>query len=265
MADVQSLRSHLLMELRDLLDAEQQLTKVLPVLASAAATPALRRAFQDHLRETEGHTTRLKRAFEALGEPAQPKHCQAMEGLVREANALMTATPPGALRDTVMITSAQKVEHYEMASYGTARTYAQVLGEPEVARLLQETLDEEKAADAKLTAIAEGGINKKAAEESLPDQSPAGVIEHTAAFAGQAVGIGARALERAAGAIGLGKRPSDVVAPARSAKARVAAVAHEKAEPRKRGTASTKRATHKAASSTKRRRSRPGNRAAKGR
>jgi rubrerythrin len=117
-----------------------------------------------------------------------------MRGLIREANSVVSTTPRGPLRDAVMITSAQKVEHYEMASYGTARTYAQVLGEPRVARLLQETLAEEKHADAKLTEISEGKLNDKAAEEW--HQVSEVVLEQTAVFAGRAVGICARTIKR---------------------------------------------------------------------
>jgi len=186
MPEVQSLREHLVTELRDLLDAEQQLTKVLPDFASQASTPALRTAFAQHLRETRGQIDRLKQVFAALGERPQPKRCEGMQGLVREGNAVVRSTPEGALRDAVMITSAQKVEHYEMAAYGTARTYATVLGEPQVARLLDETLAEEKHADAKLTEIAEGKINERAAEEW--HEVSAGFLAQTATMAGRAIG-----------------------------------------------------------------------------
>jgi ferritin-like metal-binding protein YciE len=205
MAGTQSLRTHLITELRDLLDAEQQLTKVLPDFAQRASIPALRTAFEEHLRETESQINRLKEALDVLGEPAQPTRCEGMQGLVQEGNAVIGNTPRGALRDAIMITSAQKVEHYEMASYGTARTYAQVLGEPQVVRLLQDTLDEEKNADATLTEIAEGKVNEKAAEEW--HRVAGGLLEHTAALAGKAVGLGAHTVKRAAGAVGLGRRP----------------------------------------------------------
>ncbi len=127
-----------------------------------------------------------------------------MHGLIREGNAVVSGAPEGALRDALMITSAQKVEHYEMASYGTARTYAQVLGQPRVARLLQDTLEEEKKADAKLTEIAERKINEQAAEEW--HHVTEGLLLQTVAFAGKAVGIGARTIKRAAGAVGLPQR-----------------------------------------------------------
>jgi ferritin-like metal-binding protein YciE len=203
MAGPQTLKTHLITELKDLLDAEQQLTKVLPDLARRATTPALRIAFERHHTETKNQIHRLRQAFEQLGESPSAKRCEGMHGLIREANAVVSATPEGALRDAVMITSAQKVEHYEIASYGTARTYAQVLGEPRVARLLQDTLEEEKQADAKLTEIAEGRVNDKAAEEW--HQVTEGAFEQTAFFAGKAVGVGARTIKRAARAVGLGR------------------------------------------------------------
>jgi hypothetical protein len=126
-----------------------------------------------------------------------------MHGLIHEGNTVVSTTPEGALRDAVMITSAQKVEHYEMAAYGTARTYATVLGEPRVASLLEDTLSEEKRADTKLTDIAEGKVNQRAAEEW--HRVGAGLLEQTAVFAGRAVGIGARAVKRAADTVGLGR------------------------------------------------------------
>jgi ferritin-like metal-binding protein YciE len=183
MAGPQTLKTHLVTELKDLLDAEQQLTKVLPDFARRATTPGLRIAFEQHLSETQNQIHRLRKALEQLGESPAKKRCEGMRGLIREANAVVSTTPEGPLRDAVMITSAQKVEHYEMASYGTARTYAQVLGEPQVARLLQDTLAEEKHADAKLTEIAEGKVNDKAAEAW--HQATEGVLEQTAVFAGK--------------------------------------------------------------------------------
>jgi ferritin-like metal-binding protein YciE len=204
MAEPQSLKTHLITELKDLLDAERQLTRVLPGFARQATIPALRTVFEQHLRETETQIDRLEKAFEILGEAPEAKRCEGMHGLIREGSSVVGATPAGALRDAVMITAAQKVEHYEIASYGTARTYARVLGEPRVARLLQDTLEEEKKADAKLTEVAEGNVNDKAAAEW---HQVAGLIEQTAALAGTAVGIGARTIKRAASAVGLGQQP----------------------------------------------------------
>lgn len=202
MFEVTSLRRHLIDELRDLLDAEQQLTRALPQFADAAATPALKQAFQKHMKETERHLDRLNQALSALGETPRAKRCVGMRGLITEGNAMVGTTPKGALRDAVMISSAQKAEHYEMAAYGTARTYAEVLGRSDVARLLADTLHEEKAADLKLTEIAEQTVNNRAAEEW--HKQSAGILDTSAEWMGQTVGVAARTVRRAADAIGFG-------------------------------------------------------------
>jgi len=198
---------HLIDELADLLDAEDQLTEALPKMAAAAAAPALRTAFQKHLKETRGHMVRLNQAIRQLGEKPRKKTCEAMEGLISEGNHLMGEAPEGALRDVVMITSAQKVEHYEMASYGTARTYAQVLGKSAVARLLEQTLKEEKAADAKLTSIAEASVNEEAAEAWMNQDTEQGVVGRSTAWVGEAIDAATRQLaggaRRAAASVGL--------------------------------------------------------------
>jgi ferritin-like metal-binding protein YciE len=165
MAAVDSLHTHLVAELTDLRDAETQLTQALPKLAQSATSKTLRSAFQKHLKETRTHLTRIDQALRALGEKPSSETCEAMKGLLKEGEKHMKNAPEGALRDAVLITGAQKVEHYEMASYGTARTYAQVLGEQQVVRLLGQTLEEEKATDRILTEIAEGEVNEEAAEE----------------------------------------------------------------------------------------------------
>lgn len=195
MARVDSLRSHLIDELIDLLDAETQLTDMLPKLAQAATSKRLRTAFQRHLKETRGHVTRVNQALRALGEKPSSKTCAAMKGLLEEGNSMITKTPAGSLRDAVMITAAQKVEHYEMASYGTARTYATVLGERAVARMLAQTLKEEKGADHTLTKIAEASVNEKAAEEwhSQDDNS---MLMRTAGWAGSTAGYASRQLTK---------------------------------------------------------------------
>jgi ferritin-like metal-binding protein YciE len=213
MAEVESLRTHLIEELTDLLDAETQLTKALPKMAAAAVTKPLKVAFQKHLKDTRGHITRLNKALRELGERPRRKTCKGMQGLLAEGEAVMNKTPQGALRDAVMIAAAQKVEHYEMASYGTARTYAQVLGEPAIARLLEQNLKEEKAADGKLTTIAEGSVNEDAAEEwQSHDSEQAGILERSAAWVGGAVGLASRQLgrraTRAAESVGLTRERS---------------------------------------------------------
>jgi ferritin-like metal-binding protein YciE len=196
---VESLRMHLVEELTDLLDAETQLTKALPKMATAATAKPLKMAFEKHLNETRGHISRLNKALQHLGERPRRKTCEGMHGLLSEGETVMKKTPEGALRDAVMITAAQKVEHYEMASYGTARTYAQVLGEPAVARLLEQSLKEEKAADAKLTTIAEASVNDKAAAEwQSRGGEGEGVLLRSAAWLGGAVGSVSRQLGRRA-------------------------------------------------------------------
>jgi ferritin-like metal-binding protein YciE len=201
MAEANSLRQHLVDELRDLLDAEQQLTRALPQFARAAATPALKSAFEHHLSETKRHLDRLNQALRTLGETTTAKRCPGMRGIISEGNAMVSDTPRGPLRDAMMISGAQKAEHYEMASYGTARTYAEVLGRSDVARLLSDTLREEKAADTKLTEIAEGIVNAKAAEEWYSRDT--GVLDQSAEWVGQTVGMAARGVMRAANAVGI--------------------------------------------------------------
>jgi ferritin-like metal-binding protein YciE len=198
-----SLRRHLIEELRDLLDAEEQLTRALPRLANAAATPALKSSFEKHLKETKRHVDRLNQALSAMGETPRAKRCVGMRGLISEGNQMMGSTPKGALRDAMIISGAQKVEHYEMAAYGTARTYAEVLGRSDVARLLDDTLGEEKAADLTLSEIAEKTVNHRAAEEW--HQQSAGFLNQSAEWMGQTVGAAARTVRRAAGAVGLSK------------------------------------------------------------
>jgi ferritin-like metal-binding protein YciE len=165
MASVASLRDHLVEELNDLLNAEQQLIEALPQMAERASSRELRTAFRGHLAETRQHEKRVARALKQLGEKADGKTCEAMKGLLKEGQELMDEADTGALRDAMMITAAQKVEHYEIATYGTVRTYAQVLGQKGVAQLLVQNLKEEKAADKKLTRIAEGSVNRQAAKE----------------------------------------------------------------------------------------------------
>jgi ferritin-like metal-binding protein YciE len=178
---VDSLRMHLIEELADLLDAEGQLTKALPKMSAAATTPTLKTAFKTHLKETRAQIVRLNKAMRQLGEKPRRKTCEGMQGLLNEGEEVMKMTPAGALRDAVMITAAQKVEHYEMASYGTARTYAQVLGELSVARLLAHTLKEEKAADGKLTLIAERSVNEDAADEWRAQEDEPGIVGRSTA------------------------------------------------------------------------------------
>ena len=144
-------------ELQDLLDAEEQLTEALPKMVKAAKSPNLKEAFQKHLTQTEGQVERLQKVFELLGEPAEAKPCKAMMGLIKEGDETIEegADKDPLAADLALIAAAQKVEHYEIASYGTVRVMAKQIGEIEAARLLSHTLGEEESADFLLTAIAD--------------------------------------------------------------------------------------------------------------
>lgn len=150
-------------QLQDLYDAEQRLVKALPQMAQAAHEPSLKSAFQDHLRQTENHVKRLERVFQIMGKSAEGKTCQAMKGLVEEGQEVVSASGDSDVKDAALIAAAQRVEHYEIAAYGTARTFARHLGKNDAAQLLQQTLDEEGATDKKLTQLAERTINAQAA------------------------------------------------------------------------------------------------------
>jgi ferritin-like metal-binding protein YciE len=150
-----TLRELLIEELQDLFHAEKQLIKALPKMAKAATNEELKAGFTEHLAQTEGHVTRLEKAFAALGEPAKAKTCPAMKGLIEEGNEAISENECSPVLDAQLIGSAQRVEHYEIAAYGTARSFAESLGETEVAALLQETLDEEGETNKKLTALSE--------------------------------------------------------------------------------------------------------------
>lgn len=141
-------------ELKDLYSAEKQITRALPKMAKAATSDELRNAFQTHLEETRHQIERLDRVFEMVGQRASAKTCKGMKGLLEEGEEVMKETEEGELRDAAMISAAQRVEHYEMAAYGTVRTLADMMGQREISKLLQETLDEEGNTDKKLTQIA---------------------------------------------------------------------------------------------------------------
>jgi ferritin-like metal-binding protein YciE len=151
-------------ELRDAYDAEKQLTKVLPKLAKAASSSELRSAFEKHLEETRGHVTRLEQVFESINERARPKHCEGIAGIVEEGKSIMEEAFERTTMDACLVAAGQRAEHYEMAAYGTLVSWARAMGHVEAADLLQQTLNEEKAADKRLTALAEDGINEDAAE-----------------------------------------------------------------------------------------------------
>jgi ferritin-like metal-binding protein YciE len=168
MADAVTLHDAFLDELRDTYDAEKQLTKALPKLAKAATSPDLRAAFESHLEETRGHVDRLEQVFESLDEKVRGKHCDGIAGIIEEGKSIMEEDFDETTMDACLIAAGQRAEHYEMAAYGTLIAWANGMGHSEAARLLKETLDEEKAADKKLTALAEGGINQEAAAAAHP-------------------------------------------------------------------------------------------------
>lgn len=157
-----SLSDLFLDELRDVLSAEKQLVKALPKMAKAASSPELRQGFEKHLRETEGHVERLKQVFESVGETARAKTCKAMEGLIEEGSEIIKEEAQPEVKDAALIAAAQKVEHYEIATYGTLITWANLLGQKQAVALLSQTLEEEKATDETLTELAESTINEAA-------------------------------------------------------------------------------------------------------
>lgn len=156
--------------LKDIYWAEKALVKALPKMAKKATSDNLVQALEDHLEETNGHVERCEQIFEIMGKTARAKKCEAMDGLIKEAQEIMESTEEGPVRDAGIIAAGQKVEHYEIASYGTMRAFANILGEDEIVSLLEETLNEEKQADEKLTEVAESSINLDAAEEDEEDQ-----------------------------------------------------------------------------------------------
>ena len=149
-------------ELRDLYNAENQLLKALPKMAKAASSPELQQAFEEHLDQTQEHVDRLEEIFDKLGQSPKGKKCKAMEGLIEEGSEILEEEGDPSVIDAGIIAAAQKVEHYEIASYGTVRAFANMLGEEDAAELLQQTLDEEGEADKRLTELAEEIVNVEA-------------------------------------------------------------------------------------------------------
>jgi ferritin-like metal-binding protein YciE len=169
MAESGTLHDAFIDELRDTYDAERQLTKALPKLAKASTSPKLRDAFATHLKETQGQIERLEQVFSSLDEKVRGKHCDGIAGIIEEGKSVMEEDFDDSTMDACLIAAGQRAEHYEMAAYGTLIAWARAMGHTEVADLLQENLDEEKAADEKLSALAEGGINQTAADAAHPD------------------------------------------------------------------------------------------------
>ena len=169
MAEAGTLHDAFIDELRDTYDAEKQLTKALARLAKASSNPKLRQAFESHLKATEGQITRLEQVFESLEEKVRGKHCEGIAGIIDEGKAIMEEDFDEATMDACLIAASQRAEHYEIAAYGTLIAWARAMGHSDAADLLQQNLDEEKAADEKLTSLAEGGINQSAADVAHPE------------------------------------------------------------------------------------------------
>jgi ferritin-like metal-binding protein YciE len=170
MADTGTLHDAFIDELRDTYDAEKQILKALPKMVKAAASDELRAAFEEHLEETREQVSRLEQVFSSIGEKARGKHCDGMAGIIEEGKSIMEEDFDDVTMDACLVASAQRVEHYEMAAYGTLVAWAQAMGHSDAAELLEQTLEEEKAADQKLTELAEGGINEGAATAAHPDE-----------------------------------------------------------------------------------------------
>jgi ferritin-like metal-binding protein YciE len=170
MAEPGTLHDAFIDELRDVYDAEKQLIKALKKMAKAASSPELRAAFESHLGETEGQVARLEEVFGTLDEKVRGKHCDGIAGIIEEGKNVMEEDLDEETLDACLIASGQRAEHYEIAAYGTLVAWARTMGHTDAADLLQQTLDEEKAADEKLTALAESGINQEAADKAHPDE-----------------------------------------------------------------------------------------------
>ncbi len=164
--DVKTMEDLFLEEIRDLFDAEKQIIKALPKMAKASTSQELQEGFNDHLEQTRGHVDRLESIFSSIGVKSGGVKCKAMEGLLKEGDEMISMTDPGLVRDAGLIAAAQRVEHYEMAGYGSARAFAQLLGRTDAVQLLGETLEEEKETDEHLTEIAESMVNERAAAET---------------------------------------------------------------------------------------------------
>ncbi len=194
-----NLNDVLLENLKDLYNAEKQLTRALPRMAKAASATALRDAFEDHLQVTEGQVQRLEDVFNELGVPARGKPCEAMKGLIEEGREVIDERRSSNAEavDAALIVAAQKIEHYEMAGYGSVRSFAKELGLERVGDLLQQTLDEESEANEKLNSLAEGGINRAAAEEEGAAEEEEEEVETAGRSAARSSGRNGRTRNRA--------------------------------------------------------------------
>ena len=167
MAQAGTLQDAFVDELRDAYDAEKQLIKALPKMVRAATSDALGAAFESHLEETKGQVAKLEQVFASIGEKVRGKHCDGIAGIIEEGKSVIEGDFDAATMDACLIASGQRAEHYEMAAYGTLVAWATAMGHRKAAALLQEILDQEKAADQKLTALAEGGINQDASDRVM--------------------------------------------------------------------------------------------------
>jgi len=188
----QALRELYVDELRDLYDAENRLVKALPKLAKEAESQELRSGIEEHLEQTRGHVDRLRQIFEAMGERPGGKKCAGMVGLIQEGDEMMDEEFEDGVKDAALISAAQRVEHYEIAAYGCVKTWAGLLGEKEAQGLLEQTLNEEKEADQKLTEIA-GEINVEAMSETQTSESGSESEEHKPATRSRGKARSARA------------------------------------------------------------------------
>jgi len=198
MPETKTLHDAFIGELRDAYDAEKQLTKALPKLAKKATSDDLRQAFENHLKETENHVTRLEKVFESIGEKASGKHCDGIAGIIEEGKKVMEEGFEDVTLDACLIAGGLRAEHYEMAAYGTLIAWARAMGHDTAVELLEQTLEEEKAADQKLTSLAEGGIDEQAAEMAHPEGQTTGTAERRKPVTSQSKpGMKARSAQKA--------------------------------------------------------------------
>jgi ferritin-like metal-binding protein YciE len=168
---MQDLKKLLIGELHDIYDAEQQLVKTLPLMADKAQSPSLQQAFRTHCDQTAGHIQRVEEALRLLGAPAKRRSCKAMEGIIDEGQLIAAEFKGNSALDAALISAAQKVEHYEITSYGCLASWAEELGASSVANLLRENLAEEKQTDRQLTSLAEAEVNRRGAMQDTPKRS----------------------------------------------------------------------------------------------
>jgi ferritin-like metal-binding protein YciE len=232
-----SLQELFLEELRDTYDGEKRLTKALPKLARAATSSALQQAFTNHLRETERQITRLEQVFRAMGEKPRGKTCEGIKGIVEEGAEAIQELDKGPVLDAALIAGAQKAEHYEIASYGTLAYFAEVLGHDDAKNLLGQTLDEEKAADEKLSVIAKSKVNREALTASESDSDDMEDSEGGGLWSGMRRGAAAIGLAQDRGATS-GSRTSRS---ARSSGRRSSSASRSTSSARRRSTSSKKR------------------------